>query len=346
MGSKNEVNFQISVIIMCFNRKKFILNAIKSVLQQTLDRNKYEIIVTKNFRDTEIDSFILQNNISTIDEGDVSIGVMMSNAIKMASGRYVCFLDDDDFFYQNKLSKVLIETVKDPSITYYHNSFSAVDSDGVTILDFKHRHPNKRYTFGNEYGNFPIRQVKALSGDINMSSISVRRDLLLQNIQLIKDITGLQDVFLFYLSVLSRGTMVFDPEVLTGYRIHMSESHSNLADLDKYSAGARALLLKYLNSYEILLAGSNSRILELKYEYLTNKCRYQLMVPRKNRILIKRELFFLLIHFRLSDDYKNQIALVILGLLYHLMPERIAKLYVQRKMIIDRSSYSKVDPGL
>ena len=56
----------ISVIITAYNRKEFLLNAIKSAINQTLDKKYYEIIVIKNFEDKNIDEFIDNHNIQKI----------------------------------------------------------------------------------------------------------------------------------------------------------------------------------------------------------------------------------------------------------------------------------------
>jgi len=56
----------ISVIITAYNRKEYLLNAIKSVINQTLDKKYYEIIVIKNFNDKNIDDFINENKIISI----------------------------------------------------------------------------------------------------------------------------------------------------------------------------------------------------------------------------------------------------------------------------------------
>lgn len=39
-----------SVIIVAYERKEYIQRAIKSVIEQTLDKANYEILVVKNFR--------------------------------------------------------------------------------------------------------------------------------------------------------------------------------------------------------------------------------------------------------------------------------------------------------
>ena len=38
----------ISVIVTAYNRKQFILEALNSIVNQTLSKDKYEVIVTKN----------------------------------------------------------------------------------------------------------------------------------------------------------------------------------------------------------------------------------------------------------------------------------------------------------
>jgi len=45
----------ISVIITAYNRKKYLLGAVRSALDQTLPKDLYEVIVVKNFRDETID---------------------------------------------------------------------------------------------------------------------------------------------------------------------------------------------------------------------------------------------------------------------------------------------------
>jgi len=45
----------ISVIITAYDRKKYLLGAVQSALNQTLPKDLYEVIVIKNFRDETID---------------------------------------------------------------------------------------------------------------------------------------------------------------------------------------------------------------------------------------------------------------------------------------------------
>ncbi len=49
----------ITVIIVAYKRKEYIIEAIKSALNQTLNKEYYEIIVIKNFIDKNIDTLIV-----------------------------------------------------------------------------------------------------------------------------------------------------------------------------------------------------------------------------------------------------------------------------------------------
>jgi len=98
---------KISVIIPTFNRKVFICEAIKSVLNQTY--KDIEIIV--------IDDGSTDNTYKEIKEmGDEKIryykfphtgipAILRNYGIKKARGEYIAFLDSDDLWLENKLKK-------------------------------------------------------------------------------------------------------------------------------------------------------------------------------------------------------------------------------------------------
>ena len=113
-------NELVSVIIPTFNRFKYLLNSIKSVLEQT--HKNIEIIVvndcstdeeyyTSNFKEKFGDSvFIIhlpRNSRSYL--GKVAGGGNARNiGMMLAKGDYIAFLDDDDYFLPTKIEKQLL----------------------------------------------------------------------------------------------------------------------------------------------------------------------------------------------------------------------------------------------
>lgn len=104
----------VSVIIATYNRYKYLLNAIKSVREQTY-KNIEIIIVNDCSSDTNYK--LLNNNelfkdiiVINLSENSKNLfgypcaGYVRNKGIALASGKYIAFLDDDDYWLPNKLS--------------------------------------------------------------------------------------------------------------------------------------------------------------------------------------------------------------------------------------------------
>ncbi len=130
---KKKVPF-ISVVITVYNRREFLLNAIESAVNQTLDKKFYEIIVIKNFRDNTIDNYIVKNNVIGVISHNKSFGEKFVEALNIASGDVISFLDDDDLFANNKLEVVYNKFKDHSNLCYYHNDHIQVN-EKYEILD-------------------------------------------------------------------------------------------------------------------------------------------------------------------------------------------------------------------
>jgi len=200
----------ISVVIIAYNRKDFLLNAIKSVLNQTLDKKYYEIIVIKNFRDKNIDDFINKNNIIGIISNEESLSGKLVEALDMAGGTVISFLEDDDLFFENKLEIVYKEFKKDNNIVYYHNLYVPINSNGKTI------NVNNMYT----------------SIDFNMSSISIKKSIV--KINKTDKINGTSDVLMYLYVLESNKKIIKGKEKLTYYMFHNSTSNIASNNFEEY----------------------------------------------------------------------------------------------------------------
>ncbi len=104
---KDENNAKISVIISTYNRKKFIGNAIDSVLSQTY--KNVEIIIIDDASTDGTEEYIKNNyhleNITYLkNEKNKGCGFSRKYALstkQYAKGKYIIFLDDDDKYIDN-----------------------------------------------------------------------------------------------------------------------------------------------------------------------------------------------------------------------------------------------------
>jgi len=96
-----------SVIIPLYNKEKFIKNTIQSVLNQEF--NDFEILI---INDGSTDSSLKQleafsdSRITIFDQENQGVSVARNFGLAQAKGKYICFLDADDYWYPHFLSQM------------------------------------------------------------------------------------------------------------------------------------------------------------------------------------------------------------------------------------------------
>jgi glycosyltransferase involved in cell wall biosynthesis len=109
-GKKNNSEPLLSIIITVYKRKKYIAEAIYSTVNQKNIQFEYEIIVISDDHDDSLNEFKELINIKNISfyKNLQNTGLYNSCNIgaKIARGRYISFLHDDDLLYPNYLSEI------------------------------------------------------------------------------------------------------------------------------------------------------------------------------------------------------------------------------------------------
>lgn len=102
----------LSIIIPVYNVQGYLHDCVNSVLAQNIDRNLYEIILindgSKDKSGEIIDRFA-QNyeNIKVYHFENSGLGATRNKGINLAKGKYITFLDSDDFITKNAYSSLL-----------------------------------------------------------------------------------------------------------------------------------------------------------------------------------------------------------------------------------------------
>ena len=208
----------ISVIITAYNRKDFIKEAVQSVLNQTLDKNLYEIIVIKNFK-THLDQKWRREGVKLIYKSEGSIGEFLTYGILHSKGSIIAFLDDDDTFTKDKIKIIYGVFSEDPNLFYYHNNSKVIYGKNSNITNMFIPNIKKRL-FVNADNQGSIYKFILLSGYFTLSSVAIKKDLALSSIKYLKKIASNQDDFFAYAAIGFRNKIMCDNLILTNYRIH------------------------------------------------------------------------------------------------------------------------------
>jgi Glycosyltransferases involved in cell wall biogenesis len=224
----------ISVIVTAYNRRRYLPFALRSLEAQTLPRDRFEVIVVKNFEDRESDNIISRNGWKDIYNDDPYHGRMVLAGLEEAKGEVITFLDDDDMYTDNRLEEVYKAFTSFKRLVYFHNSQAIIDDKG-NVLERPPRSKNlvggspividvdKLQMLAKKYGMSTVDIITLkirVGADVNNGSVAVRRHIVESHAQLLKRLPASIDNFVFVSSLKAGGLMYFTNERLTFYRVH------------------------------------------------------------------------------------------------------------------------------
>jgi glycosyltransferase involved in cell wall biosynthesis len=124
---------EIAVVIGAYSRDTYVRDAVRSVLSQDLPRGSVEVLVTKNFENTELDAELARSGVALRLDATGRIGTWLLAAIRATRAPIVTLLDDDDLYAPGRLARVLEVLRSHPEVGFYRNRVEMVDPTGAPI---------------------------------------------------------------------------------------------------------------------------------------------------------------------------------------------------------------------
>lgn len=171
---------KVTVIIPTFNRAKLLKRAMESVYAQTY--RPIELIVINNASTDETDDLADQFKSKNDDTFELIYIKQTKNdrngarnmAIQMATGDFICFLDDDDEFLNEKLAKQINHFEANPKMDVSFTN-NLVETNGRTraCKEFKKK--------GIKHDNKSIIQRLCTKNFIPITNVMIRTPILKKN---------------------------------------------------------------------------------------------------------------------------------------------------------------------
>lgn len=172
----------VSIITPTYNSEKYIAQTIQSVLSQTCA--DWEMIIVDDCSSDKTESIILEfeaedDRIKFYKlQKNAGAGVARNQAITMASGRYIAFLDSDDLWKPEKLQKQ-IDFLNTNNLPFTFSFYECIDDDGKPLNKTVEAPRKLRYWqlfFCNFVGNLTGIYDTKFFGKIPISSLRKRQD--------------------------------------------------------------------------------------------------------------------------------------------------------------------------
>jgi len=264
----------ISVIVTAYNRRKYLPFALRSLEAQTLPRDRFEVIVVKNFEDKESDNIISRNSWKDLYEDSTYHGRMVLAGLEESRGEVITFLDDDDMYTDNRLEEVYKAFTSFKRLVYFQNSQTIIDGNGNVLESPPPFSPpisknlvggspividvDKLQMLAKKYGmsTVDITHKIRVEADFNNSSVAVRRNIVESHAQLLKRLPASIDIFTFAASLRAGGLFYFTDKKLTLFRLHGENWGSALrlkGSKEMHLKRARALLQE-IKAYKLIVS--------------------------------------------------------------------------------------------
>ena len=241
----------ISVILMAYNRKKYIHMALQSLLEQTLDKRKFEVICITNFEFELSQEYESMNVQKVIMDG--KIGEFIKSGITVSNGELISILEDDDLFSPDKLLSIYNLYAK-TKFAYLKNEMRKIDKNGEPLdksINIENGDSNSVTVLQLRDGTFKEIQnmIKLRSFP---STITFRKVLILPHLESMMNVESEISVFIFYNLLQFENIFIWNKSPLTLYRIsEESDSHSVL--FTTHIETRKRYLVRTLKTYQLLL---------------------------------------------------------------------------------------------
>jgi glycosyltransferase involved in cell wall biosynthesis len=207
---------KVSLIIPIYNGEKYIVETLNSVINQSYKNIDVLCIIdgTKD-RSKELIEALADSRITVMEQENHGATWTRNMAIKLVSGEYVWFLDQDDNLMPGCIEAAVAEIERTGSIGVAVNGH-LIDSNSQII--------RRMYRF-----NKPILSLRKLVKGNQLSTTSqvlLRRDAMLQNGGFDID-AGIADDWDMWIRVVREGKLVFLDQQLMQYRLHESNHSKN-----------------------------------------------------------------------------------------------------------------------
>ena len=236
-----------SIIIPTYNREKFIVKTIQSVLSQTY--TNFELIIVDDGSTDNTEKFVRNvkdKRIKFFKKENEERGAARNYGTNKAKGDYITFLDSDDLLYSKYLEEANLFIASNNSINIFHQLFEVTNILGKVIHSANYSNNNVFKSLIKK-GNFMACQGMFLQKDFAKANL-FNED---------KKLAGSEDYEL-WLRISTSTNIIINPVITSALLQHLERSvvNININNLIK----RKELMLHYLFSNKLI----NSKLLKYK----------------------------------------------------------------------------------
>ena len=206
----------VSVLIDTYNHERFIEEAIQSVLSQDFPASEREILVVDDGSTDRTPEILAKfaSQIRILRKSNGGQASAFNHGIPECRGEIVAFLDGDDWWAPDKLTRVTSAFAAEPQLGFVGHGIIAVYPDGLRRTDILR---DGFYFQANDLAG--ARLFRTRCSFMGTSRMTIRRTLAQTILPIPNEIRIQADEYIYTLASVLMPMRIL-PEALTCYRVH------------------------------------------------------------------------------------------------------------------------------
>lgn len=232
----------VSVVIPTYNYGHFIDEAVQSVLNQSF--RDFEIIVVDDGSTDNTNALLARHSehIRYVRQTNSGVSAARNRGIKEARGKFIAFLDADDYWLPEKLLEQLKVFDDHPDVGMVYSLFYFFESETHSIIGYKpiiecHR-------------GFVLKEM-FVSCMVGSPTPLIKRKVFDEVGPFKEELRGTED-YEMWLRICAHYKLDFVPKYLAMYRVH-SSTQADTKTLDKWAEQLVRVITEYYTKYSHLL---------------------------------------------------------------------------------------------
>ena len=265
----------ISTIIPTIGRTT-LSRAVNSVLDQNFKAADCEVIVVNDSgRDLPLEPWQQLPTVRIISTSRLNRSIARNTGAAIATGRYLHFLDDDDWMLPGAFD-AFWNITRNSSAAWFHGGFRMVDNAGAKIAEL----------FPDEYGNCFINLISWEWLPLQASIVDSNAFFNVGGFAMLESLKGgFEDIHLSR-QIASKYEFLNVPKLVACIRSGDTGSTTNFSDMFIQNQQSREKILESPGSYQRLIASARDN--HTRNAYWHGKVLYYLLISTLKNIKAKR----------------------------------------------------------
>ncbi|MCI4364610.1 MAG: glycosyltransferase family 2 protein [Thermoplasmata archaeon] len=244
----------VTAVVTAHDRREFLPAAVRSALEGGAD----EVVVVRNFGGPiEGCEGRYQDILCPTPDTNEKEG----RGLEASHGEVVGFLDDDDLWAAEKVSRLRTLFANDPDLVYYCHPQRAVDSRGVPVTATHRELASKRPELFPEWDGSDFERLVRTIWPGNNSSTVVRRSWAVEWLPAFREAGWSADLFWLVASLLSHRHVQIGADPLTLLRLHDANmSQTRGSTREEFRARHRTTCERFARSNGVLARIARERL--------------------------------------------------------------------------------------